>query len=103
MRRASRADYVASEYVFVVLLADVLVRLPPGVPFDIPAHSPGFGVCAGIVDGSLVVESVFIRARVAFDDVQLFGVRMPCRVEPGSIVEARDVNDQSICLLYTSP
>src|SRR5580693_9443359 len=96
MRRTTGTHYVAGEYILVVLLADILVRLPAGVPLDIPAYGPRLGVSARIVDCSLIVESVFVCTRVAFDDMQLFGVRMPCRVQPGMVVETRDVDDQRV-------
>ena len=56
LRFRSCANHVVFDHdVLVILLANVLVKLPAGYPFDVPAHGPRFGVRAGIVDGCLVV------------------------------------------------
>ena len=82
----------------VVLLTDVFERFHAGIKANIPAHSPGFRVGAGVFDGGLVMQDQFIDACETLGDVELFGVRMAGGVQPRPVVESCYIHHQRIAV-----
>src|SRR5437870_826737 len=81
-----------------IVLAKILRHVLAGHPPQRPARRPRPRVGARIVDGDIVAQSVEVRARKAFDEMELLRVRQPAVGEPEALVEALGVDCQRIAL-----
>src|SRR6266849_5934399 len=110
LRRAARTRFTPLRssrrtrdvlHVLIVLLTDVFHQLFVRTEAGGERHRKRSGVRAWIVDRHFVLQMSEVGARVAFDGVQLFRVRMAAEIEPELVVEADCVDHQCVALPAT--